>query len=444
MNILLSLKKFSHIGYYIHEARTKAKERKKHHRDRLNLSNDQIKYLDKVVIPEGCSYQVNDHTFSSIDKALAYCKRLSIERCKKIWGAGIPISITNPNAPKIFDCACLPAGLLVKDSKDFLCRYAPVRIIIIAVDLSEVYTEYFDLYESDIFSNEHLYDYGLLYGNYPVYQETELCLSKFSEQYTKQINTPFVTEPAFGDPSKEYTGLMDVHMAYDCYSVEVLSDGTVYDDGNYAFPLGAIPVSTFVNIGSAGVYCKCWNLFWGCSRSFEVNGKEHSLFRSALLACKQSELPVGKEFYTIIMHQKEADGIIPADSLPVSLRDSYSVMTPHAKKRVFHISPQFDEIYWETFELADSSGNIRNFCYDHWLLDHNCEWNVGDICKTTYWGKSRWGNPCMDRGIKITYLPDAKTPYYGRGDLELYCKISVGSNSLNIPLSTLIKPSSTE
>ena len=74
MNILLSLKKFSHIGYYIHEARTKAKERKKHHRDRLNLSNDQIKYLDKVVIPEGCSYQVNDHTFSSIDKALAYCK----------------------------------------------------------------------------------------------------------------------------------------------------------------------------------------------------------------------------------------------------------------------------------------------------------------------------------------------------------------------------------
>lgn len=69
MNILLSLKKFSHIGYYIHEARTKAKERKKHHRDRLNLSNDQIKYLDKVVIPEGCSYQVNDHTFSSIDKA---------------------------------------------------------------------------------------------------------------------------------------------------------------------------------------------------------------------------------------------------------------------------------------------------------------------------------------------------------------------------------------
>ena len=362
MNILLSLKKFSHIGYYIHEARTKAKERKKHHRDRLNLSNDQIKYLDKVVIPEGCSYQVNDHTFSSIDKALAYCKRLSIERCKKIWGAGIPISITNPNAPKIFDCACLPAGLLVKDSKDFLCRYAPVRIIIIAVDLSEVYTEYFDLYESDIFSNEHLYDYGLLYGNYPVYQETELCLSKFSEQYTKQINTPFVPEPAFGDPSKEYTGLMDVHMAYDCYSVEVLSDGTVYDDGNYAFPLGAIPVSTFVNIGSAGVYCKCWNLFWGCSRSFEVNGKEHSLFRSALLACKQSELPVGKEFYTIIMHQKEADGIIPADSLPVSLRDSYSVMTPHAKKRVFHISPQFDEIYWETFELADSSGNIRNFC----------------------------------------------------------------------------------
>lgn len=250
---------------------------------------------------------------------MAYCKQLSVERCRKIWGAGIPISITNLNVPKVFDCACLPTGLLVKDSKDFLCRYAPVRIITIAVDLSEVYTEYFDLYESDDCSNEHLYDYGLLYGNYPVYQGTELCLSKFTEQYTKQINTPFVPEPAFGDPNKEYTGLMDVHMAYDCYSVELLSDGTVYDDGNYAFPFGAIPVSTFVNIGSAGVYYKCWKLLRGRSHTFEVNGKEHTLFRSALLACKQSELSVGKEFYTIIMHQKEADGIIPVDALPVSL-----------------------------------------------------------------------------------------------------------------------------
>lgn len=56
---------------------------------------------------------------------------------------------------------------------------------------------------------------------------------------------------------------MDVHMAYDCYSVEVLSDGTVYDRWELRISFGAIPVSTFVNIGSAGVYCKCWNLFWG-------------------------------------------------------------------------------------------------------------------------------------------------------------------------------------
>ena len=445
MNISLSLKKFSkisnhvsNIGYRIQKLRTKAKEKQQRHRERLNVSNDQIKYLDKVVVLEGCSYSVNGCPFSSLDKALDYCKQLPIERCKKIWGAGIPISIINPNAPKVFDCSCLPAGLLVKDSKDYLCRYAPVRIITIAVDLSEVYTEYFDLYESDDFSNEHLYDYGLLYGNYPVYQGTELCLSKFTEQYTKQINTPFVPEPAFDDPIKEYTELMDVHMAYNCYSVELLSDGTVYDDGNYAFPFGAIPVSTFVNIGSAGVYYECWKPFWGCSHTFEVNGEEHDLFRSVLLACKQSELPVGKEFYTIIMHQKDADGIIPTDALPVSLRDSYTVMAPHAKKRVFHISPQFDEIYWEAFELRDPSGNVRNFCYDHWLLENDCVWNVGDICKTTYWEKARWGNPYMGEGIKIAYLPNPYDTYLGCGEVAYCCSVQIADKKHNIPVSTLI------
>lgn len=444
MNISLSLKNFldirnhiTNLGYHIHETRTKAKERKKLHQERLTISTNQTKYLDKVVILEGCSYEVNNHTFPTLDKALDYCKQLPFERCRKKWGVGIPISITNPNVPKVFDCACLPAGLLVKDSKDFLCRYAPVRIITIAVDMSEVYTEFFDLYESDDFSNEHLYDYGLLYGNYPVYQGIELCLSKFTEQYTKQINTPFVPEPAFDNPNKEYTVLTDVHMAYDCYSVELLSDGAVYDDGNYAFPFGSIPVSTFVNIGSAGVYYKCWKPFQGHSCSFEVNGKEHYLFRSALLACKQSELPDGKDFYTIIMHQKEADGLIPADALPVSLRDSYSIMAPHAKKRVFHISPQFDEIYWESFELADSGGNICSFCYDHWLLENDCNLNIGDICKTTYWLKSRWGNPRMEAAIKIDYLPNTEAVYRGMDNLEYYCKGQIKNTLLNVPASTL-------
>lgn len=444
MNISLSLKKFSkisnhvsNIGYRIQKIRAKAKEKQQRHRERLNISNDQIKYLDKVVVLEGGSYSVNGRSFSSLDKALDYCKQLPIERCRKLWGVGIPISITNPNAPKVFDCSCLPAGLLVKDSKDCLCRYAPVRIITIAVDLSEIYTEYFDLYESEDVSNEHLYDYGLLYGNYPVYQGTELCLSKFTEQYTKQINTPFVPEPAFDDPSKEYTGLMDVHMAYDCYSVKLLPDGTVYDDGNYDFPFGAIPVSTFVNIGSAGVYYKCWKPFRGSSHSFEVNGKEYDLFRSALMACKQSELPDGKEFYTIIMHQKEADGIIPADALPVSLRDSYSIMAPHAKKRVFHISLQFDEIYWESFELQGPSGNIRKFCYDHGLLGRECVWNIGDVCKTTYWQKSRWGNPHMEAEIRIDVLPEQEKLYCGYSDFDYICKGVIGGQTYYIPVTTL-------
>lgn len=435
MNALL-LKKFSgvlslsDIGYH-------AREKQQRHRDRMNISNEQIRYLDKVVVLDGCSYSVNNRSFPSLDKALDYCKRLPIERCKKIWGAGIPIRITNPKVSKVFDCTCLPAGLLVKDSKDYLCQYASVRTITIAVDLSEVYTEYFELHRSDTFSHEHIYDYGVLYGNYPVYQGTELCLSKFAEQYTKQISTPFIPEPAFDDPGKEYTQLMDVHMAYDCYSVEVLPDGTVYDDGNYAFPFSAIPVSTFVNIGSAGVYHKCWKPFRGRFRSFEVNGEKYDLFRSALLACKQSELPEGEAFYTIIMCQEEADGIIPTDALPVFLRDSYFIMAPHAKKRVFHISPQFDEIYWESFELADPSGTIRKFCYDHGRLEHGCPCKIGAVRKTTYWQKARWGNPHMEAEIKITYLPDAESAYYGKDDLDYCCRGQIGNNSAIIPANTI-------
>ena len=124
MNISLSLKKFSkisnhvsNIGYRMHKIQAKAKEKQQRHRERLNLSNDQIKYLDKVVVLEGGSYSVNGRSFSRLEKTLDYCKQLPIERCRKIWGAGITISIINPNAPKVFDCSCLPAGLLVKDSK---------------------------------------------------------------------------------------------------------------------------------------------------------------------------------------------------------------------------------------------------------------------------------------------------------------------------------------
>ena len=435
MNSLL-LKKFSGV-FSLTDMGYRAKEKRQCRRERMNISNEQIKYLDNVVILDGCSYSVNNRSFSSLDRALAYCKKLPIERCKKIWGAGIPVNITNPNVPKVFDSSCLPAGLLVRDSKDFLCRFAPVRTIMIAVDLSEVYTEYFELSRDDTLSHEHLYDYGLLYGNYPVYQGTELCLSKFTEQYTQQISTPFVPEPAFDDPGKEYTQLMDVHMAYDCYSIEVLPDGTVYDDGNYAFPFGAIPVSTFVNIGSAGVYYECWKPFRGCSRSFEGNGEKHALFRSALLVCKQSELPAGKEFYTITMYQKDADGLLPTDALPVSLRDSYFVLAPHAKKRVFHISPQFDEIYWESFELADPSGIVRKVCYDHGLLAQDRTWNIGEIYKTTYWQKARWGNPYMAAEIKITHLPDAGSVYCGTDDLDYCCREQIGNTITVIPANTI-------
>ena len=430
---------------------SKVKERRRQYRIRWKLSLESIRYLEKVVLLDGCTYHIGRRTFSSMERALEYCKRIPVERCRKRWGAGIQITIKNPKAGKFVTPSDVPEHILVKDSKDVLCRYAGERRLIIAEDLSEVYTEYFDLETIEHDGSEcisvHIYDYGLLYGNYPIYDGTELCLSLFTSRYGSQGNPTFVPEPpepgSFRlncEPNKEYRFGYDTYVAYNCYSIEFMSDRRVDDDGNYAFPFGAIPVSTFVPIGSAGVYYPGINELHNlnrCAKYFKVAGEQYSLFRFALLACKQMEVPEGTAHYTLTAVSKDADGLLPETALPLRLRDSYDVLTPHAKERIFYLSPHFDEVYWEQFTLQDAAGGVHHFCYDHGLLKSEECANLAGEHQITYWQKARWGNPRMNATVIIEQTPDPDALYDGNGNLAYCCRCRAGDEEVYIPVSTL-------
>ena len=266
------------------------------------------------------------------------------------------------------DDSLIPPGLLVRDCKDALCIYAKQRTITVAADLSEVYTEIYDLPSSKHSSYDNLFDYSLLYGSYPVYTGKELCLSRVAE-YGE--NVPFVPETtsAIDDPAAVYDHLMDVCLAYHCWYAAMEEDGTVNDDWDGAYPWAAVPVSTFVNIGKAGVYWPCWDKivngpfwhkFW-----FSAEKERNGLFRFALLDCKSREVPAGQEYYKIAVSNDDADGLMPMDAAGLSLRDSREKLFPHAKERTIYIAPSFDAVYWETFELQDESGKTFRFCFDY-------------------------------------------------------------------------------
>ena len=229
-------------------------------------------------------------------------------------------------------------------------------------------------------------------------------------------------------------------MAYDCYSIEFMSDRRVDDDGNYAFPFGAIPVSTFVPIGSAGVYYPGINELHSlnrCAKYFKVAGEQYSLFRFALLACKQMEVPEGAAYYTMTAISKDADGLLPETALSLRLQDSYDVLTSHAKERTFYLSPRFDEVYWEQFTLQDAAGGIHHFCYDHGLLKSEKCANLTGEHQTTYWQKVRWGNPRMNATVTVEHVPDPDTVYDGSGHLVYCCRCRAGDEVVYIPVSTL-------
>ena len=436
------------LKFEIEYRKEEYEKKRQRYKKRLAISVADMKYLDRVVLVEGCTYHIDKlekRNFTSLVAALEYCRKLHPDKVKKIYGNSIRIFIDNPKGLDILDESLIPPGLLVRDCKDALCVYAKKRIITVAADLSEVYTEIYDLPDSECSSCDNVFDYGLLYGGYPIYTDKELCLSRVAE-YGE--NVPFVPETTseIDDPSAVYDHLKDVRLAYHCWYVSMEEDGTVFDDGDGSFPWVAVPVSTFVNIGKAGVYWPCWEKIWhGLPTrhrfSFTTGTERYDLFRFALMSCKEREVPDGQEYYTITVAYGEGDGILPADAEGLSLRDCREKLMFHAKVRTVYIAPSFDAVYWETFELQDESGKTFHFCFDYAMLDAEFpEIAAGGTYQTSYWSKARWGSPLANAEVTVCAMPDPTGIYNGQGDIALCCECRLKGDSdtvWKIPVSTL-------
>lgn len=423
-------------------------KKRQRYKKRLATSIADMKYLDRVVLVEGCTYHIDKlekKTFPTLVAALEYCRKLHPDKVKKVYGNSIRIFIENPKGLDILDDSLIPPGLLVRDCKDVLCVYAKRRIITVAANLSEVYTEIYDLPDSEHSGCDNVFDYGLLYGSYPVYTDEDLCLSRMAE-YGE--NVPFVPETTsdIDDPSAVYDHLTDVCLAYHCWYVCMEEDGTVNDDWDGAYPWAAVPVSTFVNIGKAGVYWPCWkkivgghswHKFW-----FSAGRQKNGLFRFTLLDCKSREVPAGQEYYKITVSHDDANGLMPTDAAGLSLRDSREKLFPHAKERTIYIAPSFDAVYWETFELQDKDGKTFRFCFDYAMLEAEFPKIVtGATYKTSYWGKAKWGDPLANAEVTVCTLPDPDAIYNGSGDIALCCECRLDDDPdtiQKIPVSTLI------
>lgn len=407
-----------------------------------------MKYLDRVVITENCTYLFDNSTFSSLDAAIEYIQKIPFKTRLEAYGRTVTITIRNPYAPAIFNEALIPDHLMIKDCKDPLCIYAKERELTLAADLSEVYTEHFELYESADFGFEHIFDYGVLYGNYPVYTGKELCLSRISPD-GEDRNLTFVPEPTgiYGvdRPNAIYKWPCAVYMAYDCYFVRMQDSGHVYDDGNGTFPFAAIPVSTFVNIGLAGINLPCWTRL---TRSVEtthgryiVNGRPNSLFRNALLSCKERELPEGLDYYTITIENPHADGRIPDLPSPCPIKESWTLLYPHATKRTVCISPSFDAVYWETFELLNLDDQTCHFCYDHALLERDSPFlQAGLTYHTSYWRKAHFEHVDIQAEVLLLSCPNPNAAYDGTCSIHFCCTCQLSSNpdkAQMIPACTL-------
>lgn len=427
------------------------REKKKRYRERLARPISEIKYLNHVVLVEGCTYKVimnKRKVFKSLEKTLEYCRKIPVEKISKNGRNIIEIEIYNPEASEDLTDIQIPQGLLVKDCKDAMCIYAKERTISIAADLSEVYTEYYTLDCSD-----NLFDYGVLYGNYPVYTGKELCVStvnRYRGGASDEMNLfiPELTQ-ALINPNAVYDRDRDVYMAYHCWYITTLSGGRIDDDYDGGFPWWTHPVSSFRNIGKAGVYFDCWDKIYGeiplWDHDFSVDEENRAFFsqllRFALLECKARELPEGKEYYTITDKVEKADGLMPADVAGLSIRDSWEKLRSHARKREICIAPTFDEIYWESFELQNEDGRVFHFCFDFALLESNpVRIREGEIYQTSYWSKVRLGNPLTNAKIRVLSLTDPDEVYDGYGDIMLFCQCRLERGTegeLRIPVSTL-------
>lgn len=432
------------------------REKKKRYRERLARPISEIKYLDHVVLVEGCTYRTSINkrkTFKSLAQALEYCRKTPIEKLSKKGVNVIEIDILNPRAPDNPEDVHVPQGLLVRDCKDAMCVYGKDRTISIAADLSEVYTEYYMLAIGDNVFSDNLFDYGLLYGNYPVYTGKELCVStvnRYRGGVSGEMNLfiPELTQ-ALENPNAVYDQVKDVYMAYQCWYITTLGGGRIYDDYDGGFPWWTHPVSSFRNMGKAGVYFDCWDKIYGettcLDHGFAAYGKSQGSFggllRFALLECKARELPEGKEYYTITDKCEKADGLMPVDVAGIPIRDSWEKLRSHARKREICIAPTFDEVYWELFELQNEDGLVFHFCFDYALVEAGSVGiKEGDIYQTSYWSRVKLGNPLTHARVRVCSLQDPNEVYDGHGDIMLCCQCKLECNpegTFRIPVSTL-------
>lgn len=218
----------------------------------------QVKFLDKVWFPAGAilidnTYPHGDELFicHSIHEMLSYLKDTYFYRGKNTQTSFFKISIYNLNA----DNENPLVDTTYRNSKDILCKHAYCRVLFLSPDLKEVYCEAFDIcFDDHDMSAQFTYDYGILYGDYPKYENLDLVdsdfLRKSSYEYSWDVkeceNYVIDGVPNADLDSKVNTG-RDIYVCYRVWeSMESYADYPcieVYD--------GCLPVATFTKVGHA-------------------------------------------------------------------------------------------------------------------------------------------------------------------------------------------------
>lgn len=124
-----------------------------------------MKYLDKVVIPEGCNIKFYNDFYKNWYSSLEECLSNSAKESEEYNDTGM-ISIGIVNLDVFEDIRYsdirewIHPGMTFKSAIQELSKYAHYRHLFVSKDLSELYVEYFSLSGS-----EYAIDYNLVYGN---------------------------------------------------------------------------------------------------------------------------------------------------------------------------------------------------------------------------------------------------------------------------------------
>lgn len=353
------------------------KEKEKRKKWVSTTVND-IKYMDKVKIYPGCLYYLCGYydkrkkPYKSLAEAIeAYKKRnngeLSSEHSQAFF-----ITIINPMKNKyIEDSVLFAKEFTFRESKDAFSEHMHIRTIMIASDLSEVYSEYFEVPfdEECMVSCNCVYDYGFLYGNYPIFLEEPICISKFfAVDEERNISfTPYLFRQAWPEVIDTVCNRkQDIIIGYRCYGFKIFYDGSVYDT-DFHFPMEVIPVSTFIQIGNSKMSCKCWRELLETSLfpTYIYKGKSYNVLFEVFIEMAADELSENPYYtLTVDFDNKGIDGIIPDIPDDITMDEKQKLLSSHAKKRDFFVAPTLDAFLGERFELKDSDGNVKEFVFE--------------------------------------------------------------------------------